>query len=112
MSKTTHLYNINRREKKAITHTVCKLESDLKVSKQKMKLKLRKCRRQHYKNEMRYKSRIRRLLKAQKPVYTKSDASTDAEFAKSSDHEEEYTLEKRLFISSIFSKIFLVATWK
>ena len=37
-----------------------------------------------------YKSWIRSLLKAQKPVYTESDASTaDAEFAKSSDHEEE-----------------------
>ena len=71
-----------------------------------MKLKLRKCRRQHYKKEMWYKSRIRRLLKAQKPVYTESDASTDAEFAKSSDHEEEYTLEKRLFISSIPSQEF------
>ena len=78
MSKTTHLYNINRREKQkvkrlqrqenviaqlrrekeAITRTVCKLERDLKVSKQKMKLKLRKCQRQHYKKEMWYKSRI------------------------------------------------------
>ena len=41
---------------------------------------------------MRYKSRIWRLLKAQKPVYTDSNASTDAEFAKSSDHEEELTI--------------------
>ena len=62
------------------------------MSKQKMKLKLHKCQRQHYKKEMQYKSRIRRLLKAQKPVHTDSNASTDAEFAKSSDDEEELSV--------------------
>ena len=76
-----------RNEKEAKTRIVCKLERD----KEKMKLKLQKCRRQHRKKEMRYKSRIRRLLKAQKPVYTDSDDSTEAEIA--GDEEEMTTIQ-------------------
>ena len=96
-TKVTHLYNISKREKRKVkrlqmqedvisqlrneneakTRIVCKLERN----KEKMKLKLQKCRRQNRKTEIRYKSRIRRLLKAQKPVYTDSDDSTEAKIA-------------------------------
>ena len=73
-------------ETEAMTRSLQKLQKALQGSQEKMNLKLHKCRRRHKKKEIRYKFRIRRLLKVQRSVYTAT--SSESESVESSDHEE------------------------